>query len=169
MEYQHDPERIAARLKFDLERGKEMISGAAQDSTDIHAWEIFLRDRRISTIIELGTGTGAFSLRLRDKAPNFLTLDNKEPYHDIEEFISYDILNDPDDMIKEEINSASRPFLLYCDNGNKQQEVAMYSKILNKGDYLATHDFQIEIYPEDIPENFKLIINKGLTAFYVKT
>jgi hypothetical protein len=167
MEYQHDPGSIAKRLKNDLERGREMFKGAAQDSRDVFCWQVFLLERPLKSIIELGTGSGTFSKWLRDKAPNFLTFDNKKPYHDIEEFILADIFNE-EKMIAELIESAKRPLLFYCDNGDKAREVATFSKYLHKGDYLGTHDFHIEIHPQDIPEDFELIVNIGLTAFWKK-
>lgn len=167
MEYFNDPIGVANELKIMLENGDEPLPNSAQHPLDLEAWNIFFKLHKINTLIELGTGSGSFSKVLQKKVRNFLTFDNIEPYHDIRGFKKVDILSDHK-YISEKISLAERPFLLYCDNGNKPKEVKMYSPFLEVGDFLATHDFQIEISPEDIPEEFELILNLGLTAFFQK-
>lgn len=167
MEYQYDPQGIAQTLKWQLEDGSEPIKGAAQSYLDIAAWENFLLAYPIKSIIELGTGYGSFSKWLRERCENFLTIDNKQPYHDIEEFKKLEIFSDHGrDVITQGILTAPRPLIFYCDNGNKAREVEEYSKLLIPGDYLAAHDFQIEIHPQDIPDEFEPVLNQGLTAFF---
>lgn len=167
MEYKYDPVVIAEDLKNTLESGQELIKGAAQHYLDLHAWQKFFHNYSVETLIELGTGSGSFSLWLKKQVPNFLTYDNQQPYHDIPEFRNVDILGESEEIIKA-IDYADGPFLLFCDNGNKPREVEIYSKYLKSGDYLAVHDFYIEIMPEDIPVGYELILNMGLTAFYRK-
>ncbi len=167
MEYFNGAQAIAGSLKFALSEKTEPIKDAAQHPLDIADWTEFFLDHKINSMIELGTGSGAFSLWLRKHVPNFLTFDNAQPYHDIPEFKLLDIFANIEE-IGETMESMPRPFLLYCDNGDKAREVRELHKWLYSGDYLATHDFQIEIHPEDIPINFTLLRNNSLTAFFIK-
>lgn len=167
MEYFNDPVRVAKELKFVLELGVELIPGAAQHILDVDAWDDFLGANKVCSIIELGTGSGSFSNVLESHVEYFFTFDNKLPDHNIENFYNADILQDVE-FISRFILDAPYPLVLFCDNGDKPREVQLYSPFLDQGDFLAVHDFQIEIMPEDIPFNFDLVLNKGLTAFFRK-
>jgi len=52
--------------------------------------------------------------------------------------------------------TAAGPTLIYCDGGNKPKEFGLYAQILNKGDFIAAHDYdyggyeRAEIGPEDV-------------------
>ena len=71
--------------------------------------------------------------------------------------------------MRELIAGAPRPFVLYCDNGNKPREVDAFASALHVGDFLAVHDLGTEIFAQDIPVNFAERIAFGLTGFYEKT
>jgi hypothetical protein len=49
----------------------------------------------------------------------------------------------------------SRYKLLYCDNGNKINEIYMYGQYLNIGDMIGAHD-----YPKEIYHDWELLIGK---------
>lgn len=168
MEYQHDPELVAAELKHYMATGTEPMPGAAQHELDLEAWREFFLEYIISGCVELGTGTGAFSNFLELNVGRLITIDSAHPGREVKGFYQTDVFENST-MIAATITSMQRPFILYCDNGDKPREVEIFSPFLRQGDFLATHDFQIEIQPKDIPSEFKLLFNKGLTAFYVKT
>ncbi|GAG99647.1 unnamed protein product [marine sediment metagenome] len=42
--------------------------------------------------------------------------------------------------------------MIFCDDGNKKREVALYAEILKKGDLLLAHDYNAEFTLQDIPE-----------------
>jgi len=50
-----------------------------------------------------------------------------------------------------------KPVLLFCDNGNKREEVRCFAPLLQAGDYLAVHDWGSEISAADIPPNMNLV------------
>jgi hypothetical protein len=165
MEYKYAVE-IAEELKWQIENGKQPLKQASQHIFDIKAWEIFLERYKPKSIIELGTGDGEFSKWLLDRIDWFLTIDHKEPQLELYNyFIKLDILKEKKE-IKKIINSAPKPLVLYCDNGDKPREVELFSPYLTVEDYLATHDYQIEIHRSDVPEKFDLLLNQGLTAFF---
>lgn len=167
MEYINGPSIIAADLKERLLLGEEPIAGAAQHTEDLNAWVGFQSKHFVKSLLELGTGSGAFSLWLKSRYPNFLTIDNAYPYHDIEEFLLLDIFAEKK-TIKKIIEKMERPFLLYCDNGDKPREVREFTDSLQRGDFLAVHDYCVEIKNTDIPHDYELITKRGLTAFFRK-
>ena len=44
------------------------------------------------------------------------------------------------------------PALIYCDDGNKPREVALYGTIVRSGDIIGAHDLGIEINEADLPQ-----------------
>jgi cephalosporin hydroxylase len=134
---------------------------------DLVLWEWFLNRTQVQTIIELGTGSGAFSCFLITQCVSrgikFVTVDIREP-----EFIDSELyrllgfekhfhvldLSLPKarpfvhGMIK--ASGSKHPVLLYCDNGDKAHEVAAFGPLLDRGDYLGVHDFGIEFHDHDL-------------------
>lgn len=162
-------EAIAYELKYQLQRGVEILPGASQHSEDLDCWREFFDNYSPGTLIELGTGNGVFSIWLSSipTIKHFWTFDINIPEQKHKNFIQTDILNNSE-LIKSYIsNRLYNPLLLYCDNGNKKLEVEIFNEYLLKDDFLAVHDYGVEIFPEDIPSNFKLLINKGLTAIFI--
>lgn len=106
------------------------------------------------TIIELGTDEGGFSGFLSDLAASW----NGEVFtFDIEQkfdpqllvkfsnlyFKKIDVLTNRSSLV---VSLVSRPrTLLYCDNGNKQQEISMYAKSISMGSLLGVHDYNTEV------------------------
>jgi len=159
---------IAAELKKDLEEGKEFHSGAAMHEEDFRAWGSFMKKYQPAAILELGTGSGSFSRFIQKQVYWFITIDNQVPENPPDGFIQLDIFSEIQ-QIREFIELSPKPFLLYCDNGNKIEEVKIFSEFLIPYfDYLAVHDYGIEIFPSDIPDYFEKIVHMGLTAFFKK-
>jgi hypothetical protein len=46
------------------------------------------------------------------------------------------------------IGSHPRPAVIYCDGGNKPQEMRTFSQVLREGDFLLAHDYPGETSPE---------------------
>jgi len=164
MEYKYASE-VAAELKTQLESGKEEIKFASQHQTDIEAWSYFLRKYVPRAIIELGTGDGTFSEWLSTNVEWFRTFDIGEPLNKIEGFKKINIF-DNKKIIEHTIQDSPFPLVLFCDNGDKPREVELFSPFLGPHDFLAVHDYQIEISGKDVPREFDLIYNYGLTAFF---
>lgn len=138
-----------------------------QEFSDLVAWEIFFqRSKRLNSFVELGTGRGGMSLYFLlmalQRSFRFKTYDVDIPEVlatrlgvDLEfekYFHKMDVLDrDNVQIIGKGIIS---PVCFYCDNGKKPFEVELYSGFLEPGDYLAVHDFDIEIFAPDIPETF---------------
>lgn len=68
-------------------------------------------------------------------------------------FWSVDVLLEGDNLLRYPFSLPGRK-LLYCDNGNKREEVRLWSPYLKPGDLLGVHDWMEEIGPEDIPAGF---------------
>lgn len=122
-----------------------------------------LHNRKIELFIELGTARGGTTLYFHDlkndmdvhtfdihasKECNDLISHLKTKQHRIT-FHFEDILTYENATLLELLKRPVRKFL-YCDNGNKPKEVAMYSKYLSSGDILGTHDWPKEISEKDV-------------------
>jgi len=141
-----------------------------------------LRDPEI--IIELGTGTGGFTLLLHECNENILlySFDNNSIYEskkirglvtseDITElvekgfnsnvvFIVDNILNKKNELLVSLLSNPRRKFL-YCDNGDKGKEIIMYAEYLKSGDMLGVHDWETEVF-----NNYADEVRKILFGFY---
>ena len=115
--------------------------------------------------LELGTASGAFSNWLNERVEWFRTIDIDTPAAATPGFMQLDVWAKPD-AVRELVAQAPRPFVLYCDNGNKVREVETFAPSLNVGDFLAVHDFGTEILPRHIPPTFDECLTLGLTSFY---
>lgn len=157
-----------------------------QSFADLAAWELFLRNKHVNSIIELGTGRGGmtlyFLLWAMQQNATFSTFDitrhkNLESsrlakkFHLLDHFKEVDVLS----QYKTVLKSIIHPTLIYCDNGNKPEEVRLYSKHLAPGDFIVVHDFNIEINQGDLvglpiseimpePEGYEF---ESLTKFFV--
>ena len=130
---------------------------AQQSHADLSAWRSFLAGHRVAGIVELGTASGAFSLWLADRVPLVVTVDAERPPDPPKRFTQRDVFADPLDLAAPEFRGI-RPLLLFCDDGDKPREVALYGPSLRVGDYLAVHDFDAEIFASDIPSDFKPVL-----------
>lgn len=134
----------------------------AQSKKVFDLWEDFLRETDLARIIEIGTYKWGMSLYF------FLWCKTKKA-----EFRTYDIRFFPATRVIRELGitkcfkmadvfaiekdigdliARDGTTLVYCDGGNKPKELAVFSRWLKEGDYIATHDFGTEVMLEDIPE-----------------
>ena len=80
-------------------------------------------------------------------------------------FVQLDLWDHAEE-VRDLISQAPRPFVLFCDDGNKPLEVATFAPALRTGDVLAVHDLGTEIFEHDIPADFAEVLTAGLTGFY---
>jgi len=127
---------------------------SGQSIAEMYIWETLDFER----IIEIGTWKGGFSLYLYllclNKGKDFYTYD----IYDYEDSKLKKLLNfkkcfkrknvfsgDVEKEIKELIQRKGKT-ILFCDGGNKKREFEMYSKHMKKGDLIAIHDWQVEVF-----------------------
>ena len=112
----------------------------------------FVKERNPSLIVELGHGNGGFTMAMHEAFPEayIKSFDlRKMPLDEVMDNVSGRVSFINDDILAG--SSAVRTYLawsnrkfLYCDNGNKTQEVLMYAKYLNIGDMLGVHDYSVQ-------------------------
>lgn len=109
--------------------------------------------------VELGTFQGGFTAILHERFPNLriFSFDKEDQkvksslrvfnldlvtffIEDIFELRSLGVFN-----ILEFFRDKRK--VLYCDNGNKEREIEMFSDCLNTGDLLGVHDWKSEVNP----------------------
>jgi len=147
---------------------------AEQSEPGINVIEKILKENTdILRVIELGTGHGGMSLFLGsficDRAGRVLTIDrvrlmdggydlwiqSAQKYN--VSFLQKDVFEP--DTVKDVSNFiAGHRALIFCDNGEKKREVAVYAEILKKGDLLLAHDYNGEFYLQDLPERTLAIL-----------
>lgn len=133
-----------------------------QTDADLAAWETFLHEHPMTSILELGTGSGGMSMWLSERCDSFRTVDHTPPREETPGHVTMDIF---DPCVAEFVASAERPFLVFCDGGDKPGEVAHYAPLLREGDYLAVHDYGREINDEDIPVCLVPVLVDGPDSF----
>lgn len=134
-----------------------------RDWVDIETIEKFLVVEWPTTVIELGTGTGAFSLFLAcycaTHGHKFRTYDTGLHTHEFSKprQTCLDAIGQLGGVVRkadvfdpgtvEEIRShLTSPSFIYCDNGDKPLELATYSKIVPVGSFIGVHDYGHEIH-----------------------
>jgi len=121
----------------------------------------FLKDIKPVRILEIGTGTGAFTLFLREKLNEIGLSDSiiksfdinpMDSFHmsinemDNVEILKENIFSDDDytlikyDLIEDFIKGDGKTLVL-CDGGNKVREFNQISPLLKIGDYIMAHDY----------------------------
>ena len=88
-------------------------------------------------------------------------------------YVRQDIFSDSDVMhrLKHFLSDRTVTKLLFCDDGNKIREVNTFAPLLSIGDYLAIHDWDIEIHFEDVKEallNFRPVFFDRLKRFHIR-
>lgn len=153
------------------EGGWRGYAGAAIERkwTDIFTIDVFLTSQRPSLIIELGTGSGAFSCYLATYAhlngARFCTFDShrrsaptKRPNYRALRLIRrlggrvhHRDIFDPStrQLIRSLITRAPSVFV-YCDNGDKPREIHTFVDDLKEGDFVGVHDYGSEIHERDL-------------------
>lgn len=131
----------------------------AQTWTDFLLWEGVLNDNpQLTTICELGTWMGGFSLYLaaqaRVRGQRFRTYDSVEPERSIPSFVRHDVLTDPQPVID---YLGEGPWILFCDNGNKPRELQTFAPHLTEGSLLVVHDWGTEVVSGDVPDSLEML------------
>lgn len=136
---------------------------------DLFLFDHLLDLHPVDAIIELGTAWGGLSLFLDQQAQvrglrfaTFDRIDHRTAGPDEtfgakvargadlgERFKCVDVLADSEPVAAE---IADHRVILFCDDGDKPAEVALYAPLLVPGSICVVHDWGTEIGPEDIPE-----------------
>jgi len=139
-----------------------------QSSDDLLIWEKVLNEfDHFKWIVEFGSWEGAMSLYLfvqcwsRDLL--FYTFDKKHPEQETPYFINADVLKDNVWPMLSKIKS--EPGILFCDDGNKPEEVKKYHKIIHRDSFIAVHDYLTEFKNKDIPDTHRWLYHGGSTVF----
>ncbi len=133
---------------------------------DFFMWEKFFMSHEIKALVELGTGSGTFSLFFMLQAIQhgfgFITFDIERPsilqtaLGRLTNLDAHCIVGDVFDKAKPFVEAAltggERPILLYCDNGDKPKEIETFFHLMHTGDYLVVHDWDSEIFIKDMPK-----------------
>ena len=124
----------------------------------------FMNHLHIKSAVEIGTGTGALTVLfgLFGKLANkrILTIDWEKSLskrlHRLFDMLSIStIWGDEWDeyniaLIDEFIQK--QPTYVFCDGGNKKEELRFWSQRIPAGSLISVHDWGTEIFPEDVPE-----------------
>ena len=127
----------------------------------------------ILRIVELGTGHGGMSLFLgsciNGRDGRVLTVDREQLMD--RGYSSWSLLAQrynvsflqKDVFMPETVQEASNFIknhraLIFCDDGEKKREVALYAEILKKDDLLLAHDYMGEFSNEDLTERTLAIL-----------
>ena len=133
---------------------------------DFLVWEKLLNKyEEMQTIIELGTGRGAFSLYLLLQALQremmFYTFDRRSVHEATKKHVAVslqltyhcyceDVFGEGLQTIKNLLDEPSmHPLILFCDNGDKPREFRTFAPLLSPGDIIGVHDWTEEFGPED--------------------
>jgi len=134
----------------------------AQRWIDFAVWERVLNSSKWwKGMIELGTGSGAFSmfllLQCLQRGITFHTFDCRQvPSNAAARLLQLDshfhlggIFDDNLSLLTELIQSPElHPLILFCDNGWKQEEFRVFAPLLKDGDLIAVHDWGAEFCEE---------------------
>lgn len=156
--------------------GLATFLGAPMQQTwgDLALWERVLNELTghtapLTGLIELGTGSGAFSLFLlmqcEARGLDFATFDRGPAGEgegpvgrrlDLQAHCTVgDLWGRGGDEVRawfapKRAGEGTSPLLLFCDDGSKPREVATFGPLLRPGDALAVHDWGTEIGPHDM-------------------
>lgn len=152
--------------------GSQTFAGVHSQRPWVDIWTVenFLVETWPKTVVELGTGTGAFSVYLATYCAfhgyAFHTLDTHQIRHspfqtenttctDIVRrlgghTLSLDVFAEGTIAWAGEVVAQHKPAFVYCDDGDKPREVAAYAPLLAPGDFLGVHDFGHEILGSDL-------------------
>ena len=154
----------------------------AQSWSDLCLWEHFLNVYMIRSLIELGTWRGGMAIYLSlqgaTRGFNVTTIDSRPTFQVrafTERFGAVSLEHDVFDLsfMQNLIDVSRRPRMLFCDNGNKPREVREIAPLLERGDFVAVHDWNTEVGSQDIPPAFEPVLlneceaTQSLTRFFI--
>lgn len=131
-----------------------------QTFADLRLWEWVLSNHPVRSVIELGTGNGAFSLYLAMQCAmreaHLLTVDLYANHHFSRAPLPVQqVVGDmwgpavQGDVRRWLADANHHPALLFCDGGNKPRELQTFASWLAPGDLAAVHDYGTEFNPAD--------------------
>jgi predicted O-methyltransferase YrrM len=121
---------------------------------------IITENQQLVNFVEFGTFGGytslLFGMMARMREAPFYTIDIKDFRTDVVKkawlpnmwFLSYDLLSEINPKVVSLIEKENT--FLFIDNGNKKQEVNMYCDFIKPGSIMAVHDWESEVFMEDI-------------------
>ena len=143
---------------------------------DIFAMDVFLTHTWPRVIVELGTGSGAFSCYLATYCyltrARFFTFDihrkgsvtKRVNYRSLGlihrlggRYYPRNIFHESTQQLIRRLTHGRGTALIYCDNGDKAREIQLYAQLLKGGDFIGAHDYGSEIVPEDV----KVLLDSG--------
>lgn len=149
----------------------------AQSWNDLAIWEEFLSRHPISSIIELGTWSGAMAsfLGVQGLGRGFdvVTIDNNPGHLGCAglldrlgvQCLTMDLLGpDAEAAIQELLVELPHPLMLFCDNGHKPAEYQRFVPLLQPGDLVAVHDWNKEIWAEDLIPRLPILMQQECEA-----
>lgn len=151
----------------------------AQEEDEFFSWEILFRNYEFNRFLEIGTWKGGFALYLKilcdSRGADFYTFDIK-PYEDSntkkkfkfeKTFYQWDVF-EKSEVIKNIIKKEGRT-ILFCDGGDKREEIRVFSSALKPSDIIVVHDWGAEIDKKDINyKKFKRILGRNRLQFFQK-
>lgn len=137
---------------------------ATQTWNDLLLWERFFNTYALRGFLELGTGMGGMSLYLAlqcaQRGIEFWTVDEQtwldfgKPVTRMlnlaSRYAHAELFNGSGDEFVARCIQSAQPLMLFCDDGNKPGEVRKYGGWLRRGDFIAVHDWGVEIGPADL-------------------
>jgi len=165
-----------------VQHGKEYISLIFK-TIRMHDSKVF---------IELGTFMGGLTLVIHEEFEKLLRIfsfDYKEQISWEDRYLLFDsrtvffykenILFHEDKTVLTHLlkNLSGTRKILYCDNGNKEDEINFYAKYLDRGDLVGCHDYLVEVIPPKIENTLKAFVpynwdewenSRLLSRFWIK-
>ncbi len=137
--------------------------GMKQKEGIVGVFNEFFSKEKFDSIIELGTGSGAFAAYIAEKAvemsASFITFDIKNPPSAIIDYLNslgavfsnedLDASTGVEDLIKD----GNRTLIL--NDALKEKHLKRFSPVLKLGDCIISHDYGTEYVFEDVNENLQ--------------
>jgi len=142
-----------------------------QKENVMNVFNQFFSKEKFDTIIELGTGAGAFAAYVAEKAVEmsayFITFDIREPADGIEDYLnslgakfSKEDLN-ASTKVEDLIRKGNRVLIL--NDALKEEHLRRFGPILKLNDCIISHDYGTEYVLEDVNEDLQ---KNGLEVCY---
>jgi len=135
--------------RFDLHNQRFAGERMTQAWSDLCLWEAFFNERRLGTLIELGTGAGGMALFLglqcHQRGIQFYTFDHQQHFdfsRGLAQLINLhasfrhvDIFSEAGiEYISGVMEDCPRPLAVFFDNGNKRREWSLFAARLRAGE-----------------------------------
>jgi hypothetical protein len=141
---------------------------ARHTQQELAVLDAVIRSVPFGLVVELGTGEAGGTYALSRRETPVLSFDIKCPKLTAKQyealgpgvlFVGCSVLDNPERVFSLWQNRPW-PVFVYCDNGNKPQEVKLFAPRLRPGDVIGCHDIGKELKPEDL-----LLLTVGFTPW----